>query len=102
MRTGYLLAGFSDFESALAATEELCGKGFRVAYLNETSHVREQEVKTFARSFEAADGSKYQNYHFTRREQAKAGAKESFRTALEVLKEKNSFKPRYIIVFNPK
>lgn len=100
MRTGYLLAGFSDFESALAATGQLCSKGFRVAYLNEASHVRELEVRSFPRSFEAADECRYQNYHYARREQAKTGAKDSFHTALEVLEERNDFKPRFILVFS--
>lgn len=102
LRTGYLLTGFDDFESAYSATEQLCGKGFKVAYLNEASHVRDIEVREFARCFDESDEKKYQNYHFTLREQAKAKAAESLRTAVEVLEQKRSCRAKFIMVVDTK
>ncbi|MCC9137009.1 hypothetical protein ACFSKU_05585 [Pontibacter silvestris] len=98
LKTGYLLMGFADFESALLASEELCENGFKIAYLNETSHVRELEVRDFTQSFETADRRKYQNYHFLKGEEAKEKANESFCTALEVLEQKSSCKAKFVMV----
>lgn len=100
LRTGYLLAGFEDFETAYSATEQLCEKGFKVAYLNEANHVRDLEVRNFARCFGEPEGKKYQNYHYILREQAKEEALESMKTAVEVLEEKISRRVRYIMVVN--
>ncbi|WP_147294226.1 hypothetical protein [Pontibacter diazotrophicus] len=100
LRTGYLLTGFEDFESAFSASEQLCGKGFKVAYLNEATHVRDLEVRDFARCFGDPDGKKYQNYHYILREQAKAKASESLKTAMEVLEQKSRRSARYIMVVN--
>ena len=86
LRTGYLLTGFVDFESALSATEQFCGKGFKVAYLNEADHVQDREVREFARCFGEPEVKQYQNYHYTLREQPKAKAAESLKTAVEVSK----------------
>lgn len=102
LRTGYQLMGFGDFESARFATEQLCGKGFKVAYLNEACHVQELEVREFTRRFEEADGPKYQNYHYKMWEQAKAKAAESLQTAVEVLEKKSSLRAKYIVVVNTK
>ncbi|GAB3528571.1 hypothetical protein GCM10027443_06670 [Pontibacter brevis] len=100
LRTGYLLTGFGDFESALSATEQLCGKGFKVAYLNEANHVRDREVSEYTRSFRETEGKKYQNYHYILREQAKEEALESLKTAMEVLEKKCSQKAKFIMVVN--
>lgn len=102
LRTGYLLAGFGDFESALSASQQLCGKGFKVAYLNEATHVRDLEVREFARCFKEQEEKKYQNYHYIQREQPKGKASESLRTAVEVLEMKSSSKAKYILVVNTK
>ena len=100
LRTGYLLTGFDDFESAFSATEQLCGKGFKVAYLNEANHVRDFEAKNFARCFGSMNDRKYQNYHFTLQEQAKARAADSLKTAVEVLEKKCSRSVKYILVLD--
>ncbi|WP_347156839.1 hypothetical protein [Pontibacter chitinilyticus] len=98
LRTGFILTGFADFESAFAASEELCGKGFKVIYLNEASFVRECEAVVYTRCFDAADARQFQNYHHTSITQAKSDARESLQTALEVLEEKNQYKARFIMV----
>lgn len=98
LKTGYFLTGFADFESALQAAGKLCEKGYKVAYLNEASHVRDLEVREYTRSFEALDGLKYQNYHFTKDNQAKDKANESFNTALEVLERSLDGKAKFVMV----
>lgn len=102
LRTGYLLTGFDDFESAYTATEKFCEKGFRVAYLNEASHVREPEVRSFTRCFNDQDEKKYQNYHYILRDEAKTKAVESMKTAIEVLEQKISHKSKFIMVVDTK
>lgn len=101
LRTGYLLAGFPDFESAFAASEELCGSGFKVNYLNEAAHMRESEVIIYARSFVAADTKQYQNYHYPNMDYAKQHATDSIRTALEVLEAKTKDKVKFLMVLTP-
>jgi thymidylate synthase len=99
LRTGYLLTGFTNFESAFAASEELCENGYKVAYLNEASHMREQEVQEYVKSVEITAGQqKYQNYRFMMWEQAKGKAVESLRTALEVLEEKTNCRSRFVMI----
>ena len=102
LRTGYLLTGFGDFESALTASEQLCGKGFKVVYLNEATHVRDLEVKEFARCFAEQEGKRYQNYHHLLGDGAKTKATESLQTAVEVFEEKSSRRAKYILVVNSK
>ena len=102
LRTGYLLTGFDDFESAYSATEQLCEKGFKVAYLNEASHVRDPEVRSFTRCFGEQDEKKYQNYHYILRDDAKTKAVESMKTAMEVLEQKISRKAKFIMVVDTK
>jgi len=101
LRTGYLLTGFADFERAFAASEFLCEQGYKIAYLNEASHVRESEVFSYTRSFEAADTKQYQNYHFTKTEYARANARESLKTACEVLEQNSASKAKFILVVEP-
>ncbi|GHA56068.1 hypothetical protein [Pontibacter akesuensis] len=98
LKTGYKLTGFETFESARSASEKLCGKGFKVVYLNETSHVREMEIREFTQSYGEAANREFQNYHFSKREQAKGKATESLLTAVEVLEEKSSCSANYIMV----
>lgn len=98
LKTGYKLTGFETFESALSASENLCGKGFKVVYLNETSHVRETEIREYTRSYGEAAHREFQNYHYSKREQAKEKATESLQTAVEVLEEKSSCNANYIMV----
>ncbi|MCC9168060.1 hypothetical protein [Pontibacter harenae] len=100
--TGFLLTGFPDFESAFAASEEWCGKGFKVAYLNEATHVNECEIVTYLKSIEAADTRLYQNYHYKNGEYAKEEVADSLQTALEVLEKKLNAKAKFIMVLAPK
>lgn len=72
-----------------------------MTYLNEATYVRESEVMSYTRSFEAADTRQYQNYHFAKTEHAKATAKESLKTALEVLEQENHYKAKFILVIAP-
>ena len=97
--TGYRLTGFADFESALSAAEMLCRDGCKVAYLNETAHVRELEAREFARVLRGPGGGEYQNYHFEKREQPKPEAAESLKTAVEVLEEKSRCRAKFILVW---
>lgn len=101
LRTGYYLTGFTDFESAVTASEVLYGNGFKVAYLNEAADMRECDVFTYVRSFESADTRQYQNYHYTRTEHAKIKAVESLKTALELLEEENQQKAKFLMVLAP-
>lgn len=101
LRTGYYLMSFADFESAVTASEALCAKGFKVAYLNEASHMRESEVSSYVRSFESADTRQYQNYHYSRTEHAKEKAVESLKTALEALEAKNPQQAKFLMVLAP-
>ncbi len=96
--TGFHLTGFKNCESAFEAAEELSVEGFKVAYLNEASHVREMEAREFAKGLGEADGLKYQNYRFAKGEAAKKSAVESLKTAVEVLEQKCGHGAKYILI----
>lgn len=98
LKTGYLLSAFADFESALAATEKFAEEGYKIAYLNEVSHVKDFEVECYLKSTGAGNRHKYQNYLYPKKQVSKAKPKESLETALELLKSRGNCETKYMVV----
>lgn len=102
LRKGYLLTGFKDFESALAATEILCESGFKVAYLNETKYVQESEIREFTRNFKELSDKKSEKDSFKKLMFTKEKAADDFKIAVELLERKSKHPANFIVVVNTK
>lgn len=102
LRNGYLLTGFEDFESALAATEIFCARGFKVAYLNETKHVQEAEISEFTQNYTESSQIKSEKCPFKKFKYTKEKAADNFKTAVEVLEKKSKHPANFIVVVNIK
>ncbi|WP_157578861.1 hypothetical protein [Pontibacter roseus] len=96
LKTGYVLLGFEDFESALSAADRICARGYKVAYLNEVACMRELEVREFVRELETEVGPSYRNYQL--QEQKAADASESLKTALATLEKRKDRALKFIMV----
>ncbi len=101
LRTGYIVSAYPDFESALAATEVYCGRGFKVAYLNEVAYIQDPEVKDYVLKYENKDKCYYHDYFAASNAVKKPKATESFKTALKLLEQKNKQKAKFVMVVTP-
>jgi hypothetical protein len=101
LRTGYIASAFPDFDSALAATEVYCGRGFKVAYLNEVTHMQDPEVENYVLKYEEQEKRYYHNYMAAASAAKPPKATESLKTALQLLEQKNKQKAKFIMVVMP-
>ncbi|TXK31147.1 hypothetical protein FVR03_19890 [Pontibacter qinzhouensis] len=102
LKTGYALAAFPDFEAAFAATEVYSEKGFKIVYLNEVSHMGEQEVMEFVLKYKSQHKYYFHNYTIGKSNDLKLKATESLQTALQVLAGINQQEPKFLMILTPK
>jgi hypothetical protein len=95
---GFLLTGFDSFESALSATEKFYGSGFKIAYLNETSHVKAAEVREYTKYFGQSEQLKHQRLPVEWTEYGQDETEETLATAVDLLEKQLHQKAKFILI----
>lgn len=97
-----MVSAFPDFESAFAATESFCEKGFRIVYLNEAAFVQDHEVEDYVQKYRIGDKCYYHNYRFAKNGRKERSAASSLQTALQLLVIKTRQQAKFIVIVAPK
>jgi hypothetical protein len=101
LKTGYFVTAFPDFESAFAATGIFSGKGFKIAYLNEVSYIRDCEIERYVLKYGSQQRCYYHNYLKPKHRRRKPKAIQSFKTALHILEKRNKLQAKFVVVMAP-